>query len=129
MKGTIEKISLLSVVVTLALTMNFLFRSFTKVCLAGDEAIFIRITNSLPEYRSYPQWYTRSGVVDPDEWGILPASPFYWKAYNDPIWHHPPLANYLAYPAVKLFWNEEGLEGQERIDAIDTGTKNLRRVA
>lgn len=123
MKKKLEIVCLILFVITFAVMLSRTLEVFTKTSLAGDEAIFIRITDNLPAYRSYPEWYTRDGKINPDDWDALPPSPFYWLAYNDPIWSHPPVANYIAYPAVKLLWSDDS------IATIDKGTENLRRIA
>jgi len=123
MKNKLDKICLVLSIVILAVMLNFILGAFLGQCLAGDEAVFIRITDRLPDYSSRAEWFTRDGVTDPDNCDYLPPSPFYRTAYDKIIWHHPPLANYLAYPIVKLIWSEDSTA------TIDEGTKKIRWVA
>lgn len=118
-----EKICLLIAICVLGGTLGFTLLMYKTQWLAGDEAVFIRITEHLPAYKSYDEWWTRDGVTDPDDCDYLPESTFYNDVMDTPIWRHPPLANYLAYPAVKLLMSEESIE------AIDAGTVKLRVVA
>jgi len=123
MKSKTDKICLVLSIIIIAIMLNFILGAFLGQCLAGDEAVFIRITDRLPAYGSQAEWFTREGNIHPDDCDNLPACPFYKNAYDKLIWHHPPIANYLAYPAVKLIWSEES------IATIDSGTKKLRWIA
>lgn len=113
---------ILAVVIVMA-SLGVMFVQMRSQVLAGDEAIFIRMTQHLPTYRSYPEWFTREGNIHPDDCDYIPPSDFYQKAYDDPIWHHPPLAHYLAYPFVTMFFSNE------TIATIDAGIDKLRQVA
>jgi len=123
MKNKLDKICLVLSIVILAVMLNFILGAFLGQCLAGDEAVFIRITDRLPDYSSRAEWFTREGDIHPDDCDYLPTTPFFRSAYDKLIWHHPPLANYLAYPAVKLIWSDESIE------TIDSGTEKLRWIA
>jgi len=102
-----KAVYLLAAIAITGFMLNFILDAFTHQCLAGDEAVFIRITERLPNYDSRAEWFTKDGVTDPDDCDYLPESKFYHVAYDKPVWHHPPVANYLAWPAVKLLMNEE----------------------
>ncbi|GAH71345.1 unnamed protein product, partial [marine sediment metagenome] len=123
MKSNKEKICLLLAIAILGGTLGFTLLTYRIQWLAGDEAVFIRITEHLPAYKSYARWWTRDGVTEPEDTDYLPESTFYENVMNTPIWRHPPLANYLAYPAVKLLMSEEN------VPAIDAGTERLRIIA
>ena len=103
--------------------LSFTLLQFRAQWLAGDEALFIRITDRLPSYESRAEWWTRDGVTDPDEAEYLPDTEFYHAVQTAPVWRHPPGASYMAYPFVKLLWNEESVE------AIDRSIERLRIVA
>lgn len=118
------KVKIVVAVMIIVSMLGFVGYQLTSQCLAGDEALFIRMTNyNLLEYKTYPEWFTREGNIHPNDSGYLPITDYWDKAYADPIWHHPPLANYLAYPIVKLVWNDANLA------TIDAGTVKLRVVA
>jgi len=117
------KIYLLLAAAILGGILGFSLLQYRTGWLAGDEAVFIRITDNLPAYKSHAEWWTRDGVTRPEDTNYLPDSTFYVDVLDTPIWRHPPLANYLAYPAVKLLWNEESIK------TIDAGTEKLRVIA
>lgn len=107
----------------------FSLHSLTTQIPAADEIIFIRITDHLPDYSSKLTWFSLDGKTDPNHDGVIdPATgrddnPFYEPAYETKIWHHPPFANYLAWPFVKMFYH-----GGTN-DEIREGVANLRVVA
>ena len=123
MNSAKEKIYLLLAVAILGGMLGFTLLTYRTQWLAGDEGIFIRITERLPDYYSRAEWWTRDGITDPDEVSYLPESDFYHNVLDTPIWRHPPLANYLAYPAVKLLMNEES------VATIDESVVKLRFIA
>jgi len=118
-----EKVYLLLAFVILGGILGLTLLMYRTGWLAGDEAVFIRITERLPAYESKAEWWTRDGATDPDKAEYLPESSFYHNVMDTPVWRHPPLANYLAYPAVTLLMNEES------ITTIDESTVKLRYVA
>ena len=116
-----EKVCLLLAVVILGGMLEFSLLSLRTQIPAADEMIFIRITQQLPKYDSHMVWYSIDGKTDPNTY--LEPSPFFDKAYNHPIWVHPPAANYLAYPIVKLLYHESS-----EVD-IREGVLRLRWIA
>lgn len=118
-----DKIYMLLAIGILGGILNFSLVAYRTHWLAGDEAVFIRITEHLPAYKSYAEWWTRDGITDPDDVDYLPPSTFYHDVMDTPIWRHPPLANYLAWPAVKLLMNEES------VATIDESVVKLRFIA
>lgn len=123
MNNTKEKICLVLAVGILGGILSFSLLAYRTGWLAGDEAVFIRITEHLPAYESKAEWWTRDGVTAPEDCDYLLPSTFYRNVLDTPIWRHPPVANYLAYPAVKLLMNEES------VATIDESTVKLRYIA
>ena len=119
----INKLYLIAAIGILGGMLSFTLFTYRAQWLAGDEAVFIRITERLPAYSSQAEWWTRDGITDPDECEYLPESDFYHDVMDTPIWRHPPIANYLAYPAVKLLMNEEN------VATIDASVEKLRYIA
>jgi len=123
-----EKYSFISWLVVGIMSI-YILSSFVGQIPAADEIIFIRITDHLPDYSSHLTWFSLDGKTDPNHDGVIDPntgrddSPFYEAAYEVPIWHHPPYANYMAWPFVKLLYHE----GTN--DEIKQGVLNLRIIA
>lgn len=117
-------VSLLLVATVLAFMLSFILTAFTTLAPAADELIFIRVTQQLPKYDSHVEWWSLGGKTHPNEiLGLLPGNTTYDEAYEVPIRAHPPLANYLAYPAVKLLYSEDS------VATIRAGVVRLRIIA
>lgn len=116
-----EKTYLLLAITVLGGMLSFSLLSLRTQIPAADEMIFIRITQQLPKYNSHMVWYSIDGKTDPQTY--LGYGPYFEDAYELPIWVHPPVANYVAYPFVKLLYSEDS-------DAtIRKGVLRLRWVA
>lgn len=94
---------LTSLVVTLLITLLSLtlFWGVFFPKPSADSYVFTRITEELPSYSTSSSWIR---VDRPDlhwEEDYIPDKIFE-DAYERPIWIHPPLANILAWPFVKL---------------------------
>jgi len=112
MKNIQSKTGILAILIVAIPLLVSLF-CFTSHAPAADELIFIRLTDQLPTYDTHAEWYSIDGKSCPEDTTITPhpTDPSikvdrYQLVYESPIWHHPPLANYLAYPVVKLLFNE-----------------------
>ena len=73
------------------------FIILTKQPIWADEYIFLRITNNLPEYSSDKEW-----LNDYNGYSIDLDNKLYDFAYTAKVWGHPPAANLLALPIVKI---------------------------
>ena len=76
---------------------------------SADAEIFTRLTRELPNYSTSASWIRADR---PDLHWQEPYMPdkIFDDAYEKPIWVHPPLANILAWPFVKLIQNERVLK-------------------
>lgn len=67
-----------------------------------DEYFFYRVTTNLPNYETDGLWFCEEGA--PDKMSLEQYEKGrYSKAYTTPIWVHPLVANYVAYPIAMLF--------------------------
>ena len=118
-----EKPYILLVLGGFILMSCIIFSGFINQIPASDEMVFIRLTDNLPKYESYKEWWSLDGKTSPSEvLGLETPNPAF-NRYNQLVWWHPPVANYLSYPLVKLLYSEDSL------DTIRQGVKNLRVVA
>lgn len=70
--------------------------------MGNDEYFFYRVTMNLPSLETTGGWLTED--VAPNAQGVdRPAIYLFDQAYTTPIWIHPPIANYIAYPIAMLF--------------------------
>ncbi len=81
------------------------------ISMTRDEYIFYRLTLNLPNYSTDAKWFEDDiakglGYLDPSsdlsDTGMRVLNQ---ASYTTPIWIHPPIANYLAYPIIKIFEN------------------------
>jgi len=111
-----DNICLLLVAIILGGVLGLSLFTLKSVAPAADEMVFIRVTQQLPKYDSHSEWWTLMGETHPadepqfdsqkdSDNEALRAQFDYF--YEVPIRQHPPVASYLAYPLVKLLYNEE----------------------
>jgi len=69
-----------------------------------DELVFIRLSQNLPNYSTTTEWFEEYPEV---KWDIPEYMPqdIWSRAYDKPIWTHPPLASFVVYPLVRLTEN------------------------
>lgn len=77
--------------------------TFTVVSMEGsiygDEYMFIRITEELPNCSTSATWLT---VDHPELTSEINSDEYYRLAYDTEVWIHPLLPNYLMYPLFKV---------------------------
>ena len=70
--------------------------------MGNDEYFFYRTTMNLPHLATTGGWLTED--VAPNAQGVdRPAVYLFDQAYTTPIWIHPLIVNYIAYPIAMLF--------------------------
>ncbi len=80
--------------------------AMSSVAMNHDEYIFYRLTMNLPHFNTDAKWLDENELTKPVSWERY--SDDYIKklneaAYTTPIWIHPIIVNYIAYPIAKLF--------------------------
>lgn len=70
--------------------------------MGNDEYFFYRITQNLPNYATTGAWLVEEGAPNPE--GVDDAAVYLFdRAYTTPVWIHPLIANFVAYPITLLF--------------------------
>ncbi|MEE9304551.1 MAG: hypothetical protein V3U84_12315 [Thiotrichaceae bacterium] len=70
--------------------------------MGNDEYFFYRITQNLPNYETTGVWLIEEGAPNPE--GVDDAAVYLFdRAYTTPIWIHPLVANFIAYPIAMAF--------------------------
>jgi hypothetical protein len=90
----------------LAFTANILYvwqsTAMRNSIMGNDEYFFYRTTMNLPNYETTGTWLTEEGA--PNREAVDDAASYLFDiAYTRPIWIHPLVANYIAYPIAALF--------------------------
>lgn len=80
--------------------------AMSKVTINHDEYIFYRLTMNLPHFNTDAEWLDENELTKPMPWERYSGD--YIKklneaAYTTPIWIHPLVTNYIAYPIAILF--------------------------
>lgn len=78
--------------------------AMSKVAMSPDEYIFYKTTMNLPNYNTEASWLTDNDVVAPNYYQPY-ENKLFEAAYTTPIWIHPLVMNYIAYPIAKMFSN------------------------
>ena len=117
MKNFIEKHNIDPKKILTSALLGFLFTLLMLILYWGtvfpdpsaDAEIFTRLTRELPSYSPSADWIR---IDRPDLHWSEPYMPdkIFDDAYEKPVWIHPPLANILAWPFVKLIKNERLLK-------------------
>lgn len=96
--STAKVFSIIIVIVFIALSILTVSSMIGDVY--GDEYVFIRITENLPNSSTSADWL----LIDHPELVNLDVSSekFYHLAYDTKVWVHPLLPNYLMYPLFKV---------------------------
>ncbi len=103
----------LLLLVSLLFVANIIYVWWTPtfISMTRDEYIFYRLTLNLPDGNTDAKWFTddtakKLGYSDPSADLSTPdVVALNQVSYTTPIWIHPPVANYLAYPIIKMFNN------------------------
>lgn len=70
--------------------------------MGNDEYFFFCTTMNLPDYSTTGEWLCRDEAPNPT--GVDNAAEFWFSmAYTKPVWVHPLVVNYLAYPIAMNF--------------------------
>jgi len=65
----------------------------------ADEYVFAKLSQNLPDYSTNAAWIPERFLMEPPAWW---PEGVYENAYSTPIWVHPPLANILARPLLRV---------------------------
>lgn len=98
--------NIIFILAILAFTVNILYVWNSPVMRASwmgnDEYFFYRTTMNLPNYETTGVWLIDEKAPNPE--GVNDEAVYRFdKAYTTPIWIHPLVANYIAYPIAMLF--------------------------
>lgn len=79
--------------------------AMSKVVMGNDEYFFYRVTMNLPHYNTEGSWLYESIAPNPSYAANESVVLLFDRAYSTPIWIHPLVVNYMAYPIARLFNN------------------------
>lgn len=90
----------------LAFVANILYvwgsSAMNNSIMGNDEYFFYRVTMNLPCYDTTVEWLREDCSPNPNTISD-DAVDIYARAYTKPVWVHPIVANYIAYPIAMLF--------------------------
>ncbi len=78
--------------------------AMSKVAMSPDEYIFYKLTMNLPRYDTTATWLANNDVIAPN-YNDPYVNKLWVAAYTTPIWIHPLVTNYIAYPIARMFNN------------------------
>lgn len=78
--------------------------AMSNVAMSPDEYIFWKTTVNLPNYNTEASWLTDNEKIAPNYYQPY-ENKLFQAAYTTPIWIHPLVTNYIAYPIAKAFSN------------------------
>jgi len=102
---------LLLAVLLFVANITYVWWTASFISITRDEYIFYRLTLNLPNFNTDAKWLEddiakEEGYSDPAADLTNPGTRDLNQAsYTTPIWIHPPVANYFAYPIIKMFDN------------------------
>jgi len=94
--------------IVLIAVVSYAYASTTHLVITTDELVFAKISQSLPSYSSTANWLfdneeflaQHEGFCVNEQDRITTIN-----AYTAQVWLHPPLAEYLVYPVLKIASN------------------------